>query len=35
MSVMPAAKSIKDSIVYLGWLCALTIVIAIAVAVIL
>ena len=33
MSVMPETKSIKDGIVYFGWLCALTVVIAVIVAV--
>ena len=33
MSVMPETKSIKDGIVYFGWLCALTVVIAVIVAI--
>jgi hypothetical protein len=32
---MPETTSIKAGLVYLGWLCALTVIIAVAVAVIL
>ena len=33
MSAMPEAKSIKDGLIYFGWLCVLTVIIAVVVAV--